>query len=648
MCGILGALLAPARPDPARIDLDAGLAALVHRGPDAGGTWQDPVAGVLLGHRRLAVVGLGSAGAQPMCSASGRYVLSYNGEIYNFRELAARLRARGVALRGDSDTEVLLETLALDGLDDTLAAADGMFALALWDRATATLTLARDRFGEKPLYHGVVAGDFVFASELKGILAATRRVPALDRDALASFLALGYVPEGQCIYHGLTKLPPGGAMTVSAAALPATPAARRWFDFAALQAAARGAPLAADPVAATDAVEDALGRAVAARMVADVPLGALLSGGIDSSLVVALMQRHSATPVRTFTIGFDVPGYDEAAHARAVARHLGTAHEEARVDAATALAVVPQLAAMYDEPFADSSQVPSLLVARLARRHVTTVLSGDGGDETFAGYLRYALVAGPWARLRALPAPLRAAFCGVLAAVPAARWDWLWAVLGPLLPRSLSLATPGARLHKLARVGGAADAAELYRRLVTVWDERALVAGARPPAVPVLAADTDPVAAMMATDTTGYLPGDILVKLDRAAMAASLETRVPFLAPEVVALAWRLPAGFRLHAGTTKWILRQVLARHLPAALFERPKAGFAVPLDAWLRGPLADWASDLLSGSVAGGFVAPAPITRLWREHRAATHNHGHALWNVLMFESWRRHWGVSGTGEP
>ena len=646
MCGILGVLAMGQGVDAPRAA--RALDTLSHRGPDARGEWRDAQAGVWLGHRRLAVIDITPSGAQPMQSRDGRYVLSYNGEIYNFKTLREQLLGDGASLRGHSDSEVLLETIARDGLAATLPRLNGMFAFALWDRQTASLHLARDRFGEKPLYYGVLDGALVFGSELKALLALRGQTPALNRAVLADYFRRNYVPEPDCIFAGLARLPAGHTLTVTRATLAQLPAAQAYWSLLAAADGARASAASMSDSEALRAVHDTLARAVEMRMVADVPLGALLSGGIDSSLLVALMQRVSSQPVRTFSIGFAEAGYDEAPHARAVARHLGTLHTEQQISAAEAQAVIPRLAEIYDEPFADSSQIPSVLVATLARSAVTTAITGDGGDEMFGGYLRYGLALGLWRRLRALPSPLRTALIRAIVSVAPAHWDRLLLGLSPCLPARLRFSAPGDRLHKLARVAAAPDLAAMHAAAAELGHGDGLVlgvGGGRRATAPAMATGCDDAGAMMLADALDYLPGDILTKVDRAAMAASLETRVPFLDNDVVALAWRLPPHMKLRGGVSKWVLREVLARYVPPVLTERAKAGFAVPLDAWLRGPLRNWAGDMLSEQRVrrAGMLDATVVARLWREHLAGRRNHQHVLWALLMFEAWRERWQIS-----
>ena len=649
MCGLSGVLNFRGEAATLAAGITAMTAALHHRGPDAGGTWLDHEAGIALGHRRLSILDLSPLGAQPMHSKCGRYVIVFNGEIYNFADLRRDLEARGAVFAGHSDTEVLLEGFAAWGLEPTLARTNGMFAIALWDRAARRLMLARDRLGEKPLYYGWHGGVFLFGSELKALHGWPGFRPEIDRDVLPLYLRHNYVPGPYCIYRGVKQLVPGTFVTLGAAEAGLLPAPRAYWSLAEIVRAGKAAPFEGDPAAAVAALDAALRRSVRLRRVADVPLGAFLSGGIDSSTIVALMQAESTRPVRTFTIGFDEPEYDEAPHAKAVAQHLGTDHTELYVTSQEARAVIPRLAEMYDEPFADSSQIPTHLVSALARRHVTVAMSGDAGDELFAGYTRYSVALDLWRRLARAPAPLRTLLARGLAAVPPRQWDRLFAILRPLIPARYRFRTPGDKLHKLAGLVAMRDPMAMYFRLISLWpDPGALVPGAREPATvlsppEIDARFADPVERMMYLDAVHYLPSDILVKVDRASMAVSLEARVPFLDPEVVALAWRLPHAYKVRDGQGKWVLRQMLARYVPPALFERPKMGFGIPIDHWLRGPLRDWAETLLAESRLrqGGYFDPAPVRAAWRTHLAGEGGFQYALWGVLMFEAWRERFG-------
>ena len=643
MCGITGIWDRRRRraPDEVAAGVAAMTEALRHRGPDAGDLWHDPAAGVALGHRRLSIVDLSPAGAQPMVSSCGRFVLSYNGEIYNAAELRPDLEAAGRRLCGRSDTEIIVEGAAEWGVAATVERLLGMFAMALWDRRERMLYLVRDRLGIKPLYWGEFDGMFLFGSELKALRADRSWPVALDRDALAAYLRFGYVPAPHAIYRGIHKLPPGTILTLGP---DRPPALARYWSLAEVAERGQNARFAGDEGAAADALEALLRDAVRGRMIADVPLGAFLSGGIDSSSVVAMMQRESGRPVRTFSIGFAMPGYDEAGNAAAVARHLGTDHTELYATPADALAVIPRLSEMYDEPFADSSQVPTYLVSELARRHVTVALSGDGGDELFAGYTRHFRGPALWRALSAVPRPVRALAANGVRAVPPGAWSRLAAVL----PQRHRPAQLGEKLHKLAGVATAVASGAFYRELVSLWGDPAslLTAGREPagplddPCLPALVPDM--AERMQYLDTLTYLPDDILVKLDRASMAVSLEARVPLLDHRLVAFAWSLPPAMKAAGGVGKRFLRQVLYRHVPRELVDRPKMGFAMPVDAWLRHELRDWAESLLEESRlrGGGLFDPAAIRRRWDEHLTGRRNWQASLWAVLMFEAWRQRW--------
>ena len=648
MCGIAGILSTGSSGDDLLARVTAMTQSITHRGPDADGHWTDASQGVALGHRRLSIIDLSPAGAQPMVSASGRYVLAFNGEIYNFQVLRKQLADSGVSFRGRSDTEVLLEGIAHWGIRDALERIDGMFAFAVWDRQERQLILARDRLGEKPLYYGRMGTVFVFGSELKALLAAGIPKPVIDRNALTLLLRHNYIPEPFSIYTGIQKLPAGGYLSLRAGDTT-VPQPQRYWTIAGCIRSGRDHPLVGRAEDGVDLLEDALSRSIRERMVADVPLGAFLSGGIDSSTVVALMQANSTRKVRTFSIGFAEPDYDEAVHAKAVAAHIGTDHTELYVTAEEARAVIPQIPDFYDEPFADSSQIPTYLVSKLARREVTVAMSGDAGDELFGGYSRYTLTTQLQKQQSRLPAPLRALAAAGLRSLSPPRWDQLFRILRPVLPPRYRQAQAGDKLHKLARVLDTLDPMQIYVRLLSLWqDPSRIVIGSREPSnildlLRHLPPDLVPVEKMMALDAMHYLPDDILVKVDRASMAVSLETRVPLLAREVVELAWRMPLDWKLRDGQGKWVLRQVLARHVPASLFDRPKMGFGVPIDSWLRGPLRQWAEDLLSESRLrqGGYFDPAPIRLAWQQHLEGAQNMQYLLWGVLCFEAWRDRWG-------
>lgn len=636
MCGIVGLWDFSAGTTQAELARLAKAMAdsLAHRGPDGDGVWTEPAAGVALGHRRLAIVDLSPTGRQPMVSAGGRYVVTYNGEIYNFRELRAELEALGVRFTGTSDTEVMLAAMEQWGPDAAVDRLVGMFAIALWDRRDRRLTLVRDRLGIKPLYFGMVGRTLVFASELRAFARHPAWQPEVDREALSALTRLGYVPAPLSIVRGIGQLRPGHRAVVEASGEIRQQCYWDVREVAVAASSQRGPR-------PTEETEALLTQAVACRMVADRPVGAFLSGGIDSSAVVALMQRSSPVPVRTFSIGFADAAYDESGHARRVAQHLGTRHAELVVGEAEALAVVPRLADLFDEPFADASQIPTFLVAELARRDVVVALSGDGGDEVFAGYNRHRLAARLGWGLRHVPRGLRRLAAGVLVRLPPDRWDAVLAAL-PHAPRQV-----GEKLHKLAAGLAVAGPAALYPRLVTQWpldepavpgaaDDPGLLFGEDEPRLP------DDASRMQLRDMLTYLPGDILTKVDRATMAVALEARVPLLDHRVVQHAWGLPLADKLGQGATKLALRRVLYRHVPRELVERPKSGFAVPIHTWLRGPLRDWAEDLLSerALAEGGFFRPAPVRGLWSEHQSGRANRQYALWPILMFQAWHRRW--------
>ncbi len=642
MCGVTGYWQVTGHSAEAAEAIVGAMAQqIVYRGPDDSGVWVDEAAGVALAHRRLAILDLSPAGHQPMLSAGGRLVVAFNGEIYNHLELREELA--GQVWRGHSDTETLLAAFECWGIETTLKKCVGMFAIALWDREARVLTLARDRLGEKPLYYGCQGETLLFGSELKALKAHPAFGAEIDRDALALFLRHNAVPAPYSIYRGIHKLPPGTFLQIQAGQTDAQPVAY-WSARSIAEIGQRNPFRGSDAQAATE-LERLLGQAVGGQMVADVPLGAFLSGGIDSTTIVALMQAQSARPVQTFTIGFNEAGYNEAVHAHAVARHLGTEHTELYVTPQDAMDVIPNLSAIYDEPFADSSQIPTCLVSRLARHHVTVSLSGDGGDELFGGYNRYFWARNLWRKFGWMPRPLRAALAGVLTTVPPAAWNTAFQKLGQWLPARLRYANPGDKLHKAAEILAVRSPEEIYLGLVSHWKHPAqLVRGSHEP--PTLLTDPSRQAdlpdfeqRMMYLDTVTYLPDDILTKVDRAAMAVSLETRVPLLDHRVVEFAWTLPLDMKIRHGQGKWLLRQVLYRHVPQSLMERPKMGFGVPIDQWLRGPLKPWAAALIEPArlTREGIFDPAPIQRKWLEHQAGARNWSYYLWDVLMFQAWR-----------
>lgn len=648
MCGLAGFVGFSASGGlPARRVLRAMTDAIVHRGPDAEGRWLDDEAEVALGHRRLSIVDLSPAGAQPMASPSGRYIVVFNGEVYNHLGLRAELEAEGVeSWRGHSDTETILAGFDRWGIEATVRRCIGMFAIALWDRALRHLTLVRDRMGEKPLYYGWqgrgAARSFLFGSEMKALQAHPAFEARVDRAELAGYLERTVIRGTGTIYKGLRKVPPGGMVIFKAGSETLCEV----IYWSVADAAERGVndPFTGSPDEAVSELERVLGDAVCKQMVSDVPLGAFLSGGVDSSAIAALMQATSRSPVRTFAIGFREKDFDEAPHARAVAQHLGTDHTELYVDARQARDMIPKLAQIYDEPFADSSALPTLLVSQMARQHVTVALSGDAGDELFCGYQRYTDARRFWRQTSAVSRVLRAPSARILQALPVGALN----AVGRLTGRKLL----GDRLKKGAPLLASADQLDLYRLLLSTWPGKNPVlmrqqsgsAGERAP--DRIGASLAPLEQFMLSDMTAYLPDDILTKVDRASMSVSLETRVPLLDHRVVEFALRLPLDFKLREEgqrtVTKWVLRQVLYRHVPSEIIDRPKKGFSVPLADWLRGDLRDWAEDLLDARrlASEGFFDVARVRELWAQHLSGQRNWQAQLWTVLMFQSWLAEW--------
>jgi asparagine synthase (glutamine-hydrolysing) len=704
MCGFSGFLTTDATVLTRAESLATCMAqAIHHRGPDDAGAWADATTGIALGFRRLSILDLSSAGHQPMHSASGRFVMTFNGEIYNHTDLRDLLSASQLGMpaqpwRGHSDSETLLACLEAWGLEETLQKTVGMFAIALWDTQTRTLHLARDRFGEKPLYYGwattasTAAPAFVFGSELKALRAYPGFANPVSREALALYMRFTYVPAPYSIYQNIFKLEPACMLSINAdfrtnsikninsalpqtgklleaAHLPTAPSAplrppavqgglrmQRWWSLASVVEAGVQNQISSE-AEALETLEQRLKDAVRVQSLADVPLGAFLSGGVDSSCIVSLMQAQTSSPVKTFTVGFEEAGFDESPHARAVAEHLGTEHNALFVSAKQAQSVIADLPTMYDEPFADSSQIPTHLVCKAARQQVTVALSGDAGDELFGGYNRYFWGPRIWSRLAWLPYPARQALGSAIRAVPTAGWDALSRPVNALLPASKNFARAGDRAHKLAaRLGGVHNLDELYNSLVSEWQDPAQVVkvvrgenggerGGLLSEPASMLSDPWPAAGaeqhqlrMMYRDSTTYLPDDILCKVDRAAMATSLETRVPFLDHRVAELAWRLPLNMKIRNGQGKWALRQVLYKYVPKELIDRPKAGFAIPVGQWLRGPLKDWAEALLDEKrlELEGYFHPKPIRDKWLQHLSGRYDHTPSLWAVLMFQSW------------
>jgi len=641
VCGIVGIFLAPHAADPRRLAaIEAMAATLRHRGPDGGGTWMDREAGLALGHRRLAIVDLSEAGYQPMLSHGEGLVMTFNGEIYNFADLRPELEATGHRFRGHSDSEVMLAAFESLGIESALKRFAGMFALGLWDRRQRVLHLVRDRLGKKPLYVALDRGALLFASELKALRAFPGFQPTVDSAALAMVLRRGWVPDQHCIWEGVFKLPPGTMLSIRADDLrrggsdELRERIRPWWSLAEVAEAGQQRPLELEVPELEGELDQLLRTVVRQRMVADVPLGAFLSGGIDSSTIVALMQAQSPRSVRTFTIGFGEASYDEASHASRIASHFGTEHTEFRLTPAETLAVIPKLPEVWDEPFADESQIPTLLLSRLARKNVTVALSGDGGDECFGGYARHFIPA-RLAPVFGLPLASRRLVASALHMLSPARWQLLLRAFP--LPGALRPTLSGANVHKFAHLLGAADEDQFYDQLIScdpspVIPEPSTATADRVPPL------RDATGRLLYRDMVGYLPGDILVKLDRASMAASLEARCPFLDHRLVEFAWRLPTAVKVRGGQGKWLLRRVLNRYLPKALFERPKQGFNVPIGAWLRGPLRDWARELLDESRIrrDGLLDARRVESCWQEHLSGHTDRARELWAILMVQAW------------
>lgn len=655
MCGLVG-IFGAVRRGIAK-DVAAMSKSLGHRGPDDRGVWVDINAGIGLAHVRLAVLDLTPAGHQPMISHSGRYVTVFNGEIYNHLDLRKELEMAGSAppWNGNSDTETWLAAVECWGLESALTKSVGMFAIAVWDNQTKTLFLARDRMGEKPLYYGWIGREFVFGSELKAFRELENFDGSVSRPALALYMRYASVPAPHSIYKGIYKLEPGCFLSVAGVEthepnIPLRAPAdfgslrlRRWWDLAQVQLSG-SENLIADDDAAISALEAVLVGSIDSQSLADVPVGAFLSGGVDSSLVVALMQQRASRPIKTFTVGFEEPDFDESSYARAVATHLGTEHTELTVTATDAMSLIGQLPAVYDEPFADASQIPTFFVCRAARRKVTVSLSGDGGDELFGGYDHY--LRGPkiWSNLKYAPYKFRRGLGYAINAMPASALEYIGNTLNSVLPPKKrvdrltnKIMTAGALLYDSYSIE------TFHLSLVSKWrSPDTLVLGVPKPNLTELIhrsrLSTNCELSMMFRDSIDYLPNSILCKVDRAAMANSLETRTPFLDHRLVEIAWRLPLNMKIRAGQTKWALRQVLYKYVPKSLIERPKAGFGIPLGDWLRGPLRQWADDLLDESLlkSGGFLSPDPICKQWKEHLKGNSDNSTRLWTVLMFQAW------------
>ncbi len=622
---------------------------LYHRGPDDDGILVDAEAGIAIGHRRLSIVDLSPEGHQPMVSASGRYVITFNGEIYNYKNLRTKLEIQRQQnlpnFRGHSDTEVMLACIEAWGVEQAVRCFIGMFAFGLWDRQERMLYLVRDRLGEKPLYYGWMGKTFLFASELKALRRHPDFAARVNRDALTLYLRYNYIPAPYSIYEGVYKLLPGKILTISLSEKsPILPEPSSYWSAKEVAEAGVETPFRGTEMQAVGELDRLLRDAVRLQMVADVPLGAFLSGGIDSSTVVALMQVQSSLPVKTFTIGFHETEYNEAKHAKAVAEYLGTDHTELYVTPQEAMAVIPKLPTLYDEPFSDSSQIPTFLVAALARQYVTVSLSGDGGDELFGGYNRYFWGRSIWNKVGWLPKNIRQLMANCIKTISPQAWDCVYSCFAPLLPSKIKQRLPGDKLHKLADILAVENPEAMYLNLVSNWKnpESMIV---RPSEAPTTLTDRshwvnlhDFTQRMMYIDMVTYLPDDNLVKVDRASMGVSLESRIPLLDHRLVEFAWRVPPSMKIRNGQGKWILRQVLYKYVPKNLIERPKTGFGVPIDIWLRGPLREWAEELLDEKKLReeGFFDPFPIREKWDEHLSGKHNWQYYLWNILIFQAW------------
>ena len=613
-----------------------------HRGPDDSGIWFDPEAGIGLSFRRLSILDLSQQGHQPMISSSGRFVIVFNGEVYNHRELRKKLSRKGYRFRGNSDTEVILAAVEEWGLTNAVKKFIGMFAIALWDYHEHKLFLLRDRIGIKPLYYGTIGNLFLFGSELKALRVHPNLRCEVNRNALALFLRHSYIPSPYSIYEDIYKLPAGTILTVDPSKTEQHEPEPYWSLHSIVERSVQS-NFDGSKEEATDLLEDLISSAVGLRMIADVPLGAFLSGGIDSSTVVALMQKQSNRPVKTFAIGFHEEGYNEAIYAKSVARHLGTDHTELYVTPEQAMSVIPKLPALYDEPFSDSSQIPTFLVSELARKDVTVTLSGDGGDEFFGGYNRYFRLSYIYRKSRLFPRLFKKILAGTIASIPSDMWTRLFRKLAVVLPIGTTYGIYGARLNKFADILRQDRLEDMYLKLISGWQSpNSIIKESGEPTeitkIHRLHTLSDHVQIMMYIDAMTYLPDDILVKVDRASMGVSLETRVPLLDHRIAEFAWQIPMSMKIRNRKGKWILQEILARYVPRELTERPKMGFGIPIGTWLRGPLQDWAEDLLSETRldSDGFFYPEPIRKAWREHLAGRGNWTARLWTILMFQAW------------
>ncbi len=644
MCGIAGYWDRSNQSSPAESQriVTAMTDTLITRGPDSSGIWLDPAAGVALGHRRLAILDLSPEGAQPMLSTDGRYAIVFNGEIYNFAVLRTELSQQGYQFRGHSDTEVMLAAVTEWGLTVALQKFVGMFAFALWDTQERVLHLCRDRAGEKPLYYGWVGDTLLFGSELKALVAHPQWQGKIDRSALTLFVRYGYIPAPHSIYEGISKLTPGTTISFNSEHPTATPIP--YWDLQTVVEKGMRDRFQGTDAEAIAQLDKLLREIIQEQMVADVPLGAFLSGGIDSSTIVALMQAQSTRPIKTFSIGFTEQQYNEAEYAKSVAAHLGTEHTELYVTPADALGVIPQLPQLYDEPFADPSQIPTFLLSKMTREHVTVSLSGDAGDELFGGYSRYFIGIDIWQKISWIPLGMRQFYAKLLMSVPPKQWDGIVDRIGQFAPK-LQNVQAGRKIHKIAGALASKQPLEMYRELLSTWKNPAdIVLNSTEPATIVthppdwLDLQLDFAERMMYLDMMSYLPDDILVKVDRAAMAVSLESRVPFLDRRAIEFAWQLPLSMKLRNNQGKWLLRQVLYQYVPSELIDRPKMGFGVPIDSWLRAELRDWAESLLAEQrlEREGFFNVRAVRQQWDEHLSGEFDRSYALWNILMFQAW------------
>ena len=641
MCGISGFISFQSMGKEYLYNVSSSMSdSLLHRGPDDSGIWIDEKVGLSLAHRRLSIIDLSPAGHQPMVSPSKRFVMVFNGEIYNHLEIRKEINAAmNVSWRGHSDTETLLVAIELWGIRKVLQKTVGMFALALWDTKERNLYLARDRVGEKPLYYGWVKGVFVFASELKSLKKYPSFENEIDRDSLSLYFRYSYVPAPRSIYRNIYKLKPGTLIKVDN--LSRKISEESYWSLKNIIQKGEEYNFNND-TEAVDTLELKMRESVRMQMISDVPLGAFLSGGIDSSAIVAIMQSESVIPVKTFTIGFHEKNYNEAEYAKEIARHLKTEHTELYIQPGEARDVIPLLPVLYDEPFSDSSQIPTYLVSKLAREHVTVSLSGDAGDELFGGYNRYIWVNSIWKKIKNYPVPLRYIIAGLLMKISPTSWNTVFSHISryPLIGRKLNVSQPGDKILKIASILDAKNPEEMYRTLISHWKDSENIVingkGSYDTFDDILFSDIEHK--MMYSDFVSYLPDDILVKVDRAAMGVSLESRVPFLDHRIVEYAWSLPLKYKIREGYSKWILRQVLYKFVPKKLIERPKMGFGVPIDSWLRGPLREWAEELLNKDRIEneGFLQYKLVQKKWKEHLDGKQNWQHHLWDILMFQSW------------